>query len=213
MGHEIPGVIQRHDDHDESMQDIHGNQPWNLRVEKRSFRADAFIGSDILRHPQAFADCGRNFRISVGVERQAVASDGANRDSGGAARNLGSAPGLHCLLLLWRNDRTGAGVGFASGSTTESLLAFCISSASSTCVARSVAWLGPSLSGPDRRYDAADFLFVAPVLSEQVRYFAARAPQHTRAGMGTRSGSAAARGRRAYRGDAARLSAAGREPR
>ena len=27
VSHEVPRVIQRHDDHDQSTQDIHGNQP------------------------------------------------------------------------------------------------------------------------------------------------------------------------------------------
>ena len=68
------------------------------------------------------------------------------------------------------------------------------SSASSTCVARSVARVGSDLSGSDREYGAAAHSFFAPVLPEQVRSFAARASQHTGAGMGTRSGSPTACG-------------------
>ena len=61
IAHEVPRVIQRHDDHGEPAQDVHGSQAWSLNGKRSRFRPDGggcrnSRGSHHERHVQAQRD-------------------------------------------------------------------------------------------------------------------------------------------------------------
>jgi hypothetical protein len=43
IGHEVPSMIERHDDHDESTQDIHGFQSWTWWRERKRLPVECAI--------------------------------------------------------------------------------------------------------------------------------------------------------------------------